>query len=332
MPYLWGYARKSPEGRGTRFTPCLSEDQQQALIEEVISTILDRGQYAGTYCERESAVEVSWRNRPVFQSVLKRMNRGDTLIVANFARLERGGSDEMAALHGYLVKRSLGLISIAEHYDEIPFDAQINGQKRDKDYWARLHQKNFNAFQVATRGFLQAEEAVYKAQQTSIGLQYRKSLGLRHGGALPMGWNWHPTGNTTKVGRPEYKAVPVVDWCRIVVDVYRRREMGEAFCDIGQDLDRRGIRCHCFDRKTWTIKKTSWQFSTIQRAYLDERGKHRDIHGVRMTKDNHVQVTSYVRKSWHRVRHAWEYVKRFLEAGEETYGGIEIPKIKRRAQ
>lgn len=329
MPYLWGYARKSPEGVGSKTCPCPSVEQQEAMIEQAIREFLsNRGQYVGTNTQdgELSAVEVPWRQRAGLQTVLRGMNRGDTLVVCDLTRLERGGAGPILDLtRNYMTPRGLHLYSITEQID---YRVEAEGQL-SADRWRQRRDQNLTELRVAIAGYAAAEETIWKSQATSRGLQYRKGLGLRHTGGLPLGYVWQETGDKTKLGKPEYQAVPLSGRCRIVVEIWFRHQQGEPFRLIGMDLDHREIPCYCWAnrRGSWTLNKTTWQKTVTDTLYWDLDGR-RTVKGVA------AYSTREPRKTWERVRRAWKCVERarmgqldkLAGTDEKHYGGILIPQ------
>ena len=239
-PKIYGYARASSGkvlGKGTQkySKQEVSPHRQAEEIREVAKQIeADEGDgavWVECFKEWESAVKLSFKERPVFKELMRLLEPGDHLVVWRFDRLGRNMFAAGECL-GWLADRGI-ILHTTQELKGLPlrFDT-VMGRAISTVFMLAA---DINAMQL--------REAIKSA------IAYCKRYGLAHG-TLRVGMRRVPV----KLHGKTYKMdIFDEDDMMVMAEVTRRMKAGESMASIAEDLSRRGIRDHT--GKEWQPKK-----------------------------------------------------------------------------
>jgi DNA invertase Pin-like site-specific DNA recombinase len=223
MPYLYGYARKSPDPHRREDDPPenTSVAVQTQLIETAAPNYPDH-EYVCTFGDDDvSAVKVRWRDREGFNELLQVLQRKDIVLVTNYDRIERGGIMRAWSALEYLDRLGVKCISLSaadrESLDEA--DAEL------------MHSFDFH---------MARKWAQMIARRTSEALQHRSAKGYRLSRFPPLGYDFREVPGKTRRGKPQMKEYPNED--RIGLFIYRVwlpiLRGDKTFRSVSEELDR----------------------------------------------------------------------------------------------
>jgi DNA invertase Pin-like site-specific DNA recombinase len=229
-PRIFGYARVSkatgtgqllkniPDG----YEP--PEDPREPSIQRQFSALTDWAEKQGEpitlgFDEGISGAEVSYRDRPGFQKLVKQMKPGDKLAIWRLDRLERGMGRMIAAAKWLYDDCKVSVHALYENNGEGLNLDSVQGK-------ALLY-----VFEMVAMFENESRKAATKA-----GLQYRRLVGQKY-------TQWAGYGRRFEKRKENGQTVTYVVWdetqCDIIREIKRRRDEGESWYRIGLDLHQR---------------------------------------------------------------------------------------------
>jgi len=224
MPYVYGYARKSPDGRRNPKRPILSVDVQDAQLRAAAAKRYPDRTYVQTFVDDDtSASTIPWHARRGWNELQAVVQKGDVVLVVDYDRIERGGPMRTCAALADLGQRGAICLSLnpiqqlPDHPLLADFIVAVFG------LFARMH----------------AEQASQKSKET---LAYMREKGYRTAPVPPLGFDHERVEGETGRGHPQYMVVPNRTLCEVIVNrIWLPRKQGASSRKIARQLDREGI-------------------------------------------------------------------------------------------
>jgi len=226
-----------------------SLDSQLALANTVALDLETTGVRMGkVFSEVESASEVVYSKRPAFVALMGELRKGDHLIVYAQDRLDRDPIEALNCL------KFLAGLNITLHTTRDGQAGPVLATLQD------IMMRMFGALHAAM-------ESDLISKRVTAAHAYRKANGLAY--------NHCPFGHKTiKVPKQPGQQGNYKKWvwdihqCEILREIKRRRDEGETWKSIGQDLDRRGLRSPNGTRWWKPAKKNrGGSFGSLWRAH-----------------------------------------------------------------
>ena len=271
---LYGYARISKKfvAPGDESE---SPERQAILIEEKARET--PYQYVRTIMEKKgvSAAEVPHTKREGFKTLLTIIEPGDAVMVTDMNRLERSIFRQFAAVELLVTKRQVAVYAL-HPFGLKPFDMNDFGSVAMFTLRALFDQLYVQ--QVSERS--KETHAILLAQ------------GRKRSPVPRVGYRFVVGPHPTKPDKTVTYEEPDPLQAAVCLEVWLRRSLGESWAQIGNYLDRQGIR-------RWNGQK--WAVPRVDR-------------GKRVT-------------CWRSVKKAYKAVQEAVDRGEKTFAGLPIPKV-----
>ena len=224
MPNVYGYARKSPDGRRNPKRPLLSVDVQDARLRAAAAELYPEYPYIQTFVDDDtSARKISWKSRRGFNELLSAVHKGDIVLVVDLDRIERGGPLRTCAAMEAMHDRGAICISLnpSQRLGDDPFVAEL---------------------MMAVWGLIARMQAEQTSQKTKETLAYMREKGYRTAPVPPLGYIHKRVEGETNRGHPQYMVVPDRKLCEVIVNrVWLARKQGVSSRKIARQLDREQI-------------------------------------------------------------------------------------------
>lgn len=248
---IFGYARTSTDKQELSLLE--QQEMVRARAERITREESETARYAACFSEHESAVFVSWRNRPQFQSLLREIESGDILVVWRLDRIDRQPFRMLAALD-QLTERKIRVIALELEFggsatkweldlSTSPGRAMVMMMGMVGEWWLgsmreavraackRLHKEGYVFLsKKAHKGFAAERPCGKAGRQPGLGK-----------GAVRVDL---PEGKTTNSKLPfRFREVWDPEQCEYILEAWIRRKLfREPLQDIVRDYHERGLR------------------------------------------------------------------------------------------
>gem|GEM_PF-5495317 len=235
--YLRGSDKYKQEESPEKQKDVVAEVRRQTA-EEIDGVLMD---YA---IELESATGVSWRDRPVLQSVFQALEPGDVLIVWRMDRIDRHPFRMIDAVN-YLCNKQVGLISVQERggmtidLRKVQDRSFVMMMALVADWWGSFHSES-------------VKEGVARAYRQGKAITSIPRLGQKHispNGQRTLHCVFDPKDRRWRPERSEWKGHWRWDWCntdcRTIAEIVMRHRVGESYAAIARDFYLHGRKRSC---------------------------------------------------------------------------------------